>query len=386
MQPTRMAQIRRDYDMGVVTAVRAEIFALPPCYPTSAMHRAVLTPDQSTTSPASEPITRSLIAAWTLTGIALILIPVLHLVSALVAGLLVYELVSLLAPIIERHLMNRWSRWLAVGTLALLIIIALVGAGIAIAAFIQSEASSPDVFSNKLDEIITEARSKLPPFLTESLPGNVDDLRTLAFGWLDEHSREVQQFGQNVFHFFFRGLVGMFIGALVSLFEVTGKKTEKPLATALSERIARFGNAFRQIVFAQIRISALNTVFTAIFIFAILPALGIHLPLSKTLIAVTFFAGLLPVVGNLISNTAICVAGLSVSVYAGVFALIFLVVIHKLEYFFNARIVGSSIYARAWELLVAMLVMEVAFGLSGLLIAPIYYAYLKRELVDRNLV
>ena len=130
----------------------------------------------------------------------------------------------------------------------------------------------------------------------------------------------------------------------------------------------------------------MNTVLTAIFIFGILPALGIHLPLSKTLIAVTFFAGLLPVVGNLISNTAIFVAGLSVSIYAGVFALIFLIVIHKLEYFFNARIVGSSIYARAWELLVAMLVMEVAFGLSGLLIAPIYYAYLKRELVDRNLV
>ena len=93
------------------------------------MHRAVLIPDKSTTPRTAEPITRSLVAAWTLTGIALILIPVLHLVSALVAGLLVYELVSLLAPIIERHLMNRWSRWLAVGTLALLIIIALVGAG-----------------------------------------------------------------------------------------------------------------------------------------------------------------------------------------------------------------------------------------------------------------
>ena len=350
------------------------------------MHRAASTPDNSNTSPTPKPVTRLLVAAWILTGIALILIPILHLISALVAGLLVYELVSLLAPIIERHLMNRWSRWFAVGTLALLIIIALVGAGFAIAAFIQSEASSPDVFSNKLDEIITEARSKLPPFLIESFPGNLDDLRTLAFGWLDEHSREVQQFGQNVFHFFFRGLVGMFIGGLVSLFEVTGNKTDKPLAAALSERITRFANAFRQIVFAQIWISALNTVLTAIFIFAILPALGIHLPLSKTLIAVTFFAGLLPVVGNLISNTAIFVAGLSVSIYAGVFALIFLVVIHKLEYFFNARIVGSSIYARAWELLVAMLVMEVAFGLSGLLIAPIYYAYVKRELVDRNLV
>ncbi|MBV9272397.1 MAG: hypothetical protein JO333_00755, partial [Verrucomicrobia bacterium] len=48
-----------------------------------------------------EPVTKPIIAAWILTGMALIGIPLLHLVSALVAGLLVYELVSLLAPIIE---------------------------------------------------------------------------------------------------------------------------------------------------------------------------------------------------------------------------------------------------------------------------------------------
>jgi hypothetical protein len=33
-----------------------------------------------------------------------------------------------------------------------------------------------------------------------------------------------------------------------------------------------------------------------------------------------------------------------------------------------------------------MLVMEVAFGIGGLVIAPIYYAYIKRELTDRNFV
>jgi predicted PurR-regulated permease PerM len=55
-------------------------------------------------------------------------------------------------------------------------------------------------------------------------------------------------------------------------------------------------------------------------------------------------------------------------------------VIHKLEYFLNARIVGSQIQAKAWELLLAMLVMEAAFGIAGVAAAPIYYAYLKDEL------
>jgi predicted PurR-regulated permease PerM len=262
----------------------------------------------------------------------------------------------------------------------------LILAGFGIAAFLKSEARSPAILSDKLNEIINEARGKLPPYLVDSFPGDVDDLKALASGWLDEHSKEVQQIGRDVLHFFVRGFVGMIIGGLVSLLEVTPNKRHQPLAAALIERISRFASAFRQIVFAQVRISALNTALTAIFVFGILPALGIHLPLGKTLIAVTFFAGLLPVVGNLISNTAIFIAGLSVSVYAAVFALIFLVVIHKLEYFFNARIVGSRIQARAWELLVAMLVMEVAFGLGGLVLAPIYYAYVKRELRDQGLV
>jgi len=52
----------------------------------------------------------------------------------------------------------------------------------------------------------------------------------------------------------------------------------------------------------------------------------------------------------------------------------------------NARIIGVQIKARAWELLIAMLVMEAAFGLQGVLAAPIIYAYIKKELSDRELI
>ncbi|HJX66371.1 MAG TPA: hypothetical protein VJ860_20740 [Polyangia bacterium] len=47
---------------------------------------------------------------------------------------------------------------------------------------------------------------------------------------------------------------------------------------------------------------------------------------------------------------------------------------------------GSQIRARAWELLIAMPIMESAFGLPGIVAAPIYYAYLKDELAARQLV
>jgi hypothetical protein len=36
----------------------------------------------------------------------------------------------------------------------------------------------------------------------------------------------------------------------------------------------------------------------------------------------------------------------------------FLITIHKLEYLINAQIIGTQMRARAWELLIAMLVME----------------------------
>jgi predicted PurR-regulated permease PerM len=103
-------------------------------------------------------------------------------------------------------------------------------------------------------------------------------------------------------------------------------------------------------------------------------------------VLVTFICGLLPVLGNLISNTIIFVIGLSVSLWVAVAALTFLILIHKLEYFLNARIIGTQIRARAWELLIAMLLMEAAFGIGGLIAAPIYYAYLKRELEAKALI
>jgi predicted PurR-regulated permease PerM len=176
------------------------------------------------------------------------------------------------------------------------------------------------------------------------------------------------------------------IGALVSVFQIAPGKLQRSLAAAVIERVSRFAIAFRHIVFAQVRISAINSVLTAIYLLIFLPAVGINLPLSKILVVVTFFCGLLPIFGNIVSNSLIVIASLSVSPLAAVMSTVFLVVIHKLEYFLNARIVASEIKARPWELMIAIVCMEAAFGFSGLAVAPIYYAYLKQELADRGLV
>jgi predicted PurR-regulated permease PerM len=200
------------------------------------------------------------------------------------------------------------------------------------------------------------------------------------------HAGELQKIGTEAGRIGVHILIGLGIGALIALHDVHPSHPLGPLAQALQERAVRLSEAFRRIVFAQVRIAAVNTTLTALYLAVVLPIFGVDLPLTKTLIAVTFFVGLLPVVGNLVSNTFIVVVSLSVSLSVAIASLVFLLIIHKLEYFLNAHIVGTQIHARAWELLLAMLGMEAAFGIPGVIAAPIYYAYLKDELVSRRLI
>jgi predicted PurR-regulated permease PerM len=347
------------------------------------MNQEAETPGKSTFSASP----RSAVASWIFAGIALFLVLKLHLLSALLAGLLTHELVRLLAPLVETRLTSKAARLVALAALAILTITLLILIPIGTFAFFKSDTGNRQALLDKTDHILSDARTKLPPWIVDNLPTNVDALKSFAGDWVDEHSKEIQHAGKEVIHFFVRGLVGMVIGALISLQEEAATPGRlRPFAAALSLRVSRFTHAFRQIIFAQVKISAINTVFTGIFLAGILPVLGVHLPLTKTLVAITFLAGLLPVIGNLISNTLIFIVGLSISVYVGLGALVFLIVIHKLEYFLNARIVGTRIKARAWELLLAMLVLEVAFGIAGLIAAPIYYAFIKNELSDAGLI
>jgi predicted PurR-regulated permease PerM len=119
---------------------------------------------------------------------------------------------------------------------------------------------------------------------------------------------------------------------------------------------------------------------TAAYLLVILPLLGYKVPLATTLVAFTFFASLLPIVGNLLSNAAIVLAALTISPWLGGMSLLFLVVVHKLEYFLNAHFVGSRIQVPAYALLASMLVLEAGFGAAGVVAAPVYCAWLTREL------
>lgn len=326
------------------------------------------------------------VVAWILAAASLLAVLELQLLSALFSGLLVYELVHIIAPMLQRRFFSERSRLAAVVVLATMIVGLLSLAIFGVVAFFRSDAGNLMALLQRMADILDGARESLPPWVVERLPIDAEDLRKTLSQWLRTHAPEIQLWGTNAGRVLFHVTVGMIIGAMVSLREAAPARSPGPLSLALTERALRIGDAFRRVVFAQVRISVINTVLTAIYLVLVLPLFGVHLPLKSTLIGVTFVAGLLPVAGNVISNTIIVVVSLSHSLATAAASLAFLLLVHKLEYFLNARIVGSQIHARPWELLVAMLAMEAAFGVSGVVAAPVFYAYLKRELADRGLI
>jgi predicted PurR-regulated permease PerM len=334
---------------------------------------------------SAAPPDRYTVASWIAAALLLWLAIQLRLVAALLGGLLVFELVHAVAPRLPLT-RGRTGRIWAVALLAGVVVAVLAAAIFGLVAFFRADGSIATMVQ-KVADILDAARGKLPDWVVASFPTDPVALKEGIVGWLKQHAGELRGFGGEVGHVVAHLLIGMIIGAMVSLREALPAKPLGPLADAMIERARRVGDAFRRVVFAQVRISAINTVFTAIYLlFGLRLVMGIELPFAKTLVVITFLAGLLPVVGNLISNTVILVVSLSVSPEAAMASLAFLVVIHKLEYFLNARIVGTRIRASPWELLVAMLVMEAAFGIGGLAVAPVYYAYLKDELSARGLV
>jgi predicted PurR-regulated permease PerM len=326
------------------------------------------------------------IASFLLIGAVLIQVMLGGLLAALYAGLLVYALVHLMAPRLGQQANGQRSRLIAV-TLLGIAIIGLLTIMIWLATeYFLSDAGSLGNLFKKLADLLDQARAQIPSWMASYLPESAEALQEALTHWLREHAVEAKNFGQQTGRLIVHLIIGMVIGGLAATHNTTRTEAYQPLAKALHQRVINLHTAFRQIVFAQVRIAAINTLFTGLFLAVALPMAGVHLPFVKTLILITFLAGLLPVIGNLISNTVIVIVSLSQSLTIAVIALLFLITIHKLEYFLNAKIIGTQINARAWELLSAMLIMESLFGLPGVVAAPVFYAYIKTELVAAHLV
>lgn len=307
-----------------------------------------------------------------------------HLLPAVLAGLAVYVLTLKVATHIPKN-MNRVAHKLALGVVAACVITVLISAGMAVWSFIGSSHGIPALLATVVDTL-GGLRGTLPASVTDVLPTTIEGLRQQLLEMVGTHVRKISVVGMEGLKVAAHLLLGMVIGGMTAVHHFDDHEKATPFIGALRSRLRNLATAFDKVVFAQVKISGLNSILTGIYLLVALPFFGVELPMATLLVPLTFAVGMLPVVGNLISNTVIVVISLGVSLGVGIASLLFLVLIHKAEYFMNARIVGHEVQATAWELLAAMLAMEAAFGIGGLVAAPVVYAWVKAEVKAQGVI
>lgn len=318
------------------------------------------------------------IVGLAIAALALVIILKLHLLILLLALCAGFALVRALPE--TRLLKLAGHRASLVASFAVLVVpvMALVAAVFALQHFASQATDAFGQIVQDMSVLLERWRSSLPQAVLEHLPGTAAEMQPWLMSLIKSHSEHLTAMGKSGATGLLLALVGLIIGVLIA--NDDRQSSDRPLATTLRNRSVVFQATFIDVVVSQVWIALINTVLTAVF-FMTLPLFDLHMPYATMLLALTFFAGLLPVVGNLLCNTVTTVLALTVSPTLAVAALIFLVLVHKLEYFISAKVVGSRTSLTPWELLLAIFAMEAAFGAPGLVAAPLLYAYLKRELM-----
>jgi predicted PurR-regulated permease PerM len=331
------------------------------------------------------------IAAYAIVGAGVLFVLLQHLVAAAIVGLALYLILDRVSERFQKRMSHGYVRPLALLTVTM-ITGAVITAGVALTLMmLRKGAGNVPAMMEQMADILGSVRLWLGGLGRQFIPEvmtDAEDFKQAVAVWLKTHAQTIRAGGL----WLGIGLVHMIMGGLLAILvffrHVThgDAETRGPLAAHLVEKVDRFAHAFGRVAMAQIKISAVNTTLTGLYLLVVLPLFGKRIPFGTTLVVITFLCGLIPVLGNLISNTVITILSMGISIGTAFASLAFLVVIHKLEYLINSRIVGGETDSQAWEILLSIIVGEAAFGVGGVVMAPIVYAFVKRELRDRGLV
>ncbi len=310
-------------------------------------------------------------ASYALFALALLVLARFSLGPCVLAGLISYMIMDLT----ERRLrgagvQSRLARWAALAVFAVLatllswIFITFVRVGLVRLPMLL------DTVLPRLTTLSNEFGFAIPV-------DNALELRDLVVSEVKDNFSSVSKTSGLLTRGFFQVVVGVFAAAIRFLTpqdEDSASNLFEALRAEFTARVRLFVRSFERVVGAQVAISTLNATLTAVF----LHAMGF--PFKTFLILTAFVCGMVPIIGNVISNTAIVTAGLTVSVQLATIGLIYLVVIHKLEYILNSRIVGGSIDTPMWMTLIGLVVGEALMGVPGVLLAPALLHYAREEL------
>ncbi|WP_085248587.1 AI-2E family transporter [Gilliamella mensalis] len=329
----------------------------------------------------------------TLFSVFFIILMQVHLMPAVIAGLLTYTLTQKLDAFLSRKMVrfSHQSKLISVLVLTTLIMSILISGFWYLFAWFVDMAKHPTETLMNLKLVVNNVINSLPSNITHYLPDDLDVVKSTIMVYLKDHIFYLQSIIKKVFHDLVILIVGMIIGLILGYKEnqrISDDNQIKPraLTKALKTSLNRLVVVFQYVAISQVVIALFNTIMTAILLFIILPAFGVHLPFSKSLVLATFIFGLIPIIGNLIVNGLIFFVAFTVSFTVAMVIIVYLILIHKMEYVLNAKIVGTKIHAGICELLIAMLFLETVFGIIGLIFAPVFYAFIKLSLKELRII
>lgn len=310
--------------------------------------------------------------SYVLFAASFVLVIALKLGPVLLAGLVSYMILDLTHRQLKSRLPDIAARWLAVLTFA------ITAWGIAWL-FWKFTALALQKVPVILGTVIPHVDGLASSYGIQLPFENLEELKEIIIRAVKVNAGSITHTSGILTKGVFQVLVGLFVAVLAFL--NAGAKPRPAQANLYDqlrrdyiERVQAFMLGFEKVLGAQVLISAINTCITAVF----LVALG--MPFVPFLVLSTFIFGMLPLIGNVLSNTIIVGTALTLSPQYAVFSLIFLVVIHKAEYFLNSRIVGGSIETPMWLTLLGILIGEVLMGVPGIMLAPTLIHYVRGEL------
>ena len=287
-------------------------------------------------------------------------------------------LVTVLFCFFALHVLSFGGRkWLGIS----LFLILLGGAGVGFYFFVeQTSVAMPRIAETTIPVVLewAEKQDFQLPFTDYA------SLRTLTIDAIKNEFENIGKYAGVALIQFAAILIGIVVSVSLFINSQFDLEIDKPAqnnnlytltAREITLRFGTFYQSFATVMGAQIVISAINTALTAVFLF------WNDMPYAKVLVGVTFLCGLLPIIGNLISNTLII--GVAFTLPNGpkmaLFALIFLVVLHKSEYFLNSKIIGDRIQNPMWLTLIGLVLGEKLMGIPGMILAPVILHYIKVE-------
>ncbi|MDD5629535.1 MAG: AI-2E family transporter [Elusimicrobia bacterium] len=294
----------------------------------------------------------------------------LHTGPLLLAGLFSYMILELTGRWLAVRLPKVAARWLAL----LIFLVTASGLTWAFGLFLKQTLSrTPEILTSVLPQIDGLARRLGVDLPFEDLQG----MREAIAAFVVENARAISTASGRMTKMVILVLAGILIAVLKFMSDApppAGSDLYDGLRAEFNARARLYMSGFEKILGAQVIIALINTSLTLIFLLATgMP----HLPF---LVLATFVFGILPIVGNLISNTIIVGTALTVSPQLALLTLGFLVVIHKGEYFLNSRIVGGSLQTPMWQTLIAIMVGDLVLGVAGVILAPTVLYYVREEL------